>query len=174
MSIKIYDAPIKVTPELDGQLRKTLVNHLLIYNHCLEILYRKPETEYRHIKKLATTYVEEAGLSPVIWPAAHNELYYQYKKFRKNVRFRKLIKDTQYLTFLVAGYNNHNLQYNAQEQTLQIKELEGKILLEEPLPETDGSTPLYINISYGGLEGRYRLNVYKFDTVKPKETSVAV
>ena len=162
MTNKIYDEQIVVSGDLDKQLKKTLVNHLLVYNHCLNTLYTSPETDFQSLKRIATKYIESKALVPIISSAMFNELYYQYKKFRKNVRVRKLLTDIQYLTFTVANYNNSNFELSDDKAALKLIGMDGEVGLEKPLPEISGDKPIYVNISYSSRDNIYRLNVYSY------------
>lgn len=162
MSNKIYDEEVVVTSPLDALLKKTMVNHLLIYNHCLNTLYKDPEIDFMTLKRIANSYIEEKNLAPVIGSAMFNELYYQFKKFRKNVRIRKQLTDIQYLTFTVGGFDNNNFTYKTDTKEIKLHGLEGSIQLEKPLPEMDGPSSIYVNLSYSNREDNYRLNVYKY------------
>lgn len=162
MNNKVYDHPVEITEDLDTSLKKVMLNHLLVYNYCLDLLYKQPEVDFQTLKRLANAYIEEKGLSPVITSAMFNELYYQFKKFRKNVRIKKQLTDIQYLTFTVGGYENNNFIYHQDKKELSINGLEGKVQLTEPLPKLSGSGAVYVNLSYSNREDRYKLNVYKY------------
>ena len=162
MNNKVYDETVMVGEELDSQLKKTLVNHLLVYNYCLNVMYKQPDIDFQALKKLASSYVEEKQLSPVLTSAMFNELYYQFKKFRKNVRIKKQLTDIQYLTFAVGGYENNNFTYKEDTKELKIHGLNGSIEIEKPLPSLTGPGSVYVNLSYSNREDQYRLNVYKY------------
>lgn len=162
MNNKVYDNEVEITGELDGSLKKVMLNHLLVYNYCLNLLYKDPEISFQNLKRLATNYIEEKQLTPVITSAMFNELYYQFKKFRKNVKIRKQLTDIQYLTFTVGGYENNNFVYNEDKQEIKLQGLEGKIQLKEPLPLLEDFNSVYVNLSYSNREDIYKLNVYKY------------
>lgn len=161
MSIKVYDEKVEVDESLDKVLKQTFVNHLLVYNHCLHCLYKDPEIPFHTLKKIATSHIAEKKISPVIDSAVNNELYYQHKKFRKNIKILKQLTDIQYFTFTVGSYTNSIFSVSSCLSKIQFKGIEGHIELLKPLPVLDDDVKtIYLNFSYSGNENSYRVNLY--------------
>lgn len=161
MSKKVYDEQVEVAEELDVILKKTFVNHLLVYNYCLHCLYKDPEIPFHTLKKIATNYITEKNISPVIDSAVNNELYYQHKKFRKNIKILKQLTDIQYFTFTVGSYTNSIFTVSTCLTKIKIKGVDGDIVLSKPLPVLDEEVKtIYLNFSYSGNENAYRVNLY--------------
>lgn len=161
MTTKIYDEVVHVDESLDSLLKKAFVNNLLVYNYCLSVLYKNPEMSFQSLRKKAERYIDKENLYPIIKRALHNELYYQYKKFRLNVRSQKTLTSIQYLTFVINSYNNVCFTVNKDRTELNLIELPGTIKLNTPLPELNGETDtVYVNLSYGTKDNAYRINMY--------------
>lgn len=161
MSIKVYDEPVTVNQQVDLTLKRAFVNHLLVYNYCLHLLYKEPETPFHILKRYAATYIQDKKLSPIVESAMYNEIYYQFKKFRRNVKIQKHLNDIQYFTFTVGSYQNNNFTVNKEFTQIEIKGIPGIVQLEKPLPDLgEGNVLVYINLSYSNQENSYRLNIY--------------
>jgi len=64
MSKKIYDETITVDQDLDKALKRAFVNSLLIYNHCLSLLYKNPELSFHVLRRQAAKYIDETKTLP--------------------------------------------------------------------------------------------------------------
>lgn len=160
MDNKIYSEYVEVSPELDKQLKKSLINHLVIYNYSLSQLHTNPEITFKNLMKSVHTYIDIRKMSPVILLALMNEIYYQFKKFKRNIRMQKLVTDIQYFTFIGKIPNCNNLKIDLDKNTIKIDEFSGEISLTKPLPEVDKDLNVYYNISYSNTEDRYKLTIY--------------
>jgi len=160
MSKNIYNEYVIVTDDLNKTLKKCFMNHLVVYNYSLGILYENPETVFNSLIKTVTRYIKDKKIEPIIFQPLTNEIYYQYKKFKRNIRVQKLITDIQYFTFLSNGNKCKNLLINNEEMYISINNFEGKILLDKPLPEILENSITYINLSYSNMEDRYKLSIY--------------
>lgn len=161
MSKKIYDEKVKVAPDLDKALKRAFVNNLLVYNHCLGLLYKNPELTFPALRRLASTYIDQQKLYPIITRAVYNEIYYQYKKFRRNVRVQKTLTNIQYFTFIINDYDNVCFTVNKDRTEINLIELPGAIMLDTPLPElTKNDVMVYVNLSFSTKDNEYRLNMY--------------
>lgn len=161
MSKKIYDEEVKVDQDLDKSLKRAFLNSLLVYNHCLGLLYKNPELTFQALRRLATKYIEQQQLYPIITRAVYNEIYYQFKKFRKNVRVQKTLSNIQYFTFIINNYENVCFTVNESRTEINLIELPGSIMLDKPLPElTKDDVMVYVNLSFSTKDNAYRINMY--------------
>ena len=161
MKTKPYSRYLVVPDELDKLLKKVFMNHLVVYNHCLGVLCDNPTMTFKGLKKHATQYVETKQISPVFDLALYNELYYQYNKFKSNIRVQKLVTDIQYFTFLLKGYECKNIHISPDRMKISFSDIEGQIDLDEPLPELSSEDITYLNISYSNQENRYKLSLHR-------------
>lgn len=161
MKTKLYSEYIEVSNELDILLKRCFINHLVIYNHSLEQLLNDPELSFKKLTKIVTDYVSSKSLTPVLDSAYMNELYYQYKKFKRNIRIQKKVTDIQYFTFIAKGYKSKAIKYDELNKTLTIPELVGDIQLMSKLPDIGTDDVVYLNLSYSNLEDKYRVSVYR-------------
>lgn len=161
MSRKIYDEEVEVDQDLDKNLKRAFVNSLLVYNHCLSLLYKNPELTFNTLRKKAVRYVEEQKLYPIITRAMYNEVYYQYKKFRRNVRVQKTLSNIQYFTFIINDYENVCFTVNKERTEINLIELPGAIKLKVPLPElTEDDKMIYVNLSFSTKDNAYRMSMF--------------
>lgn len=160
---KIYDDYVTVTSSLDVILKKCLVNHMLIYNYSLQELYADSEISFKALMKKVRTHIRVKEITTYIDIALMSELYYQYKKFKKNIRIQKLITDIHYFTFISNGYNSKHLFVSPDRLTVRIRlfEDQGEFTLHEPLPELQENELIYFNISYSNAEDRYKISIHK-------------
>ena len=156
----IYDDYVQVDEVLDKYLKKCFVNHLVVYNHCLRLLYEDPELSFRNMKKQAIQYLRDNNITQVLDTALFNELYYQHKKFKFNIRVQKLITDIQYFTFLVKDYQCKNFTVSTDRQKLFFTDSAGVMSVHKELPQLSSDTLVYLNISYSNAEDKYKLNIY--------------
>ena len=156
----IYDNYVQVDESLDKYLKKCFVNHLVVYNYCLRLLYEDPELSFRNMKKLATQYLNDKQITQVLDTALFNELYYQQKKFKFNIRVQKLITDIQYFTFLVKDYQCKNFSVSEDRKSLRFNDTNGVMTMDKELPQLPSDTLVYLNISYSNVEDKYKLNIY--------------
>lgn len=161
MSKNIYNEYVIVTKDLDVSLKKCLMTHLVIYNFSLTLLYDNPEMTFKTLMKLITGYIEEKKIVSILELPLMNELYYQYKKFKKNIKIQKLVTDIQYFTFISKGYLCKNLVVSEDRQTIFINGFNGHIELDIPLPEINQNETVYINLSYSTNTDKYKISVYK-------------
>ena len=82
-------------------IKEALRNHVILYNHSLELLNKNPQLELKELKKQVFAYAKEKNYYPIIKDSLSIELYYLYKKFKRNIKHQKLITDIQYLTFIL-------------------------------------------------------------------------
>lgn len=157
----IYLSDIKITPDLDTYLKKCFLNHLVIYNYSLELLIKSPNIKLRDLKFKCHEFIKNKGIVEVISNPLFNELYYQYKKFKKkNIRTNKTLSGIQYITFLVSGYSNNC--FVVKGNTILLNGIDGHIEVEKDLPElTKEDTALYFNISYSAQESKYQLSIFQ-------------
>jgi hypothetical protein len=110
--------------------------------------------------KMVVSYIEEKHLTPVIHTALMNELYYQYKKFKRNIRMQKLVSDIQYFTILSKGYVNPTLHFDLPNNTITVESFPGIIKLNKPLPQLLDGGVIYVNFSYSGDEDKYKMSIH--------------
>ncbi len=161
MKNKVYSRYMAVPDELDKKLKKVFMNHLVVYNYCLSALCDNPMMTFKDLKKHATQYVEAKQISPVFDLALYNELYYQYNKFKSNIRVQKLVTDIQYFTFLLKGYECKNVHISSDRARIEFSDVDGGVDLDEPLPELSSQDLTYLNISYSNQENRYKLSLHQ-------------
>lgn len=154
----IYREFIEVTPDLDVALRRVFINHLLVYNECLSTAYHDQEITFYKLKKKVTTYLTDKNISPIIEPALLNEIYYQHKKYKSNIRISKRVTDIQYITLLLKSYTNN--VFTLTDSVIKFNDLPGEISLPIPLPDISTYTAVYFNLSYGSPDLKYRISMY--------------
>lgn len=157
----LYQADVAVEERLDQYLRKCFLNHLIIYNHSLDILIKNPGIKFKDLKLKCYEFIEQKQITEFMGSPLFNELYYQYKKFtEKNIKAAKTLTGIHYITFLVNGYNNKC--FSKEGNKLVIHGVDGYIELEEDLPELpDDKKMLYFNLSYSNQESKYQLSVFQ-------------
>lgn len=161
-SRKIYDEVVVPQDELDTVLKKCLLTHLGIYNYSLELLKQSPSITYPQLREQVFRYIEERKITYLHIQAVQNELYYQYKKFKRGACSQKLISSIQYFTFLVKGYNNGLIQVDETRTQLRFIGHPGHLVLSEPLPALDSPDQhLYVNLSYSSMENQFVLSVFE-------------
>ena len=157
----LYQADVVVEPRLDQYLRKCFLNHLIVYNHSLDILVKNPSIKFKELKLKCYEFIEQKKITEFIGSPLFNELYYQYKKFtERNIKAAKTLTGIHYITFLVNGYNNKC--FSKEGNKLVIHGVDGFIELEKDLPEIpDDKRMLYFNLSYSNQESKYQLSVFQ-------------
>lgn len=161
MTKNIYNEYVEVTSDLDIILKKCFMNHLVIYNHSLGLLYNNSELNFKSLMKSVSNYITDKSINPILQLPLMSELYYQYKKFKRNIRIQKLVTDIQYFTFLCNGYECKNLLFNKEKDRIQIQGFIGEIKLPKPLPSIPFEQSIYLNLSYSNIEDKYKLSVYR-------------
>lgn len=160
MTNKIYDGELFVKEEDKKVLKRIFVNHLLIYNYSLGLLYDNPELRFEVLSRKVVDHIKQENVSPILRAAVHNEIYYQYKKFRRNVKVQKQLTDLQYFTFTVTSYNNTSFTMNKELDKINILGVDLEMELESQLPELDSIKMLYFNISYSSMIDKFMLSVH--------------
>lgn len=157
----IYQSDVIVEYKLDEYLRKCFLNHLVIYNHSLDILTKDPNIKFRDLKAKCYEFIGKKQIKEFISNPLFNELYYQYKKFtKKNIRTSKKLTGIHYVTFLVNGYNNKCFKKDGNK--LIIHGTEGWIELIKDLPViSDDKSIMYFNLSYSDQKSNYQLSVFQ-------------
>jgi len=158
----IYSEYVEVSKELDSTIKKCFVNHLVLYNYALGLLYDSEDITYNTIKKKVAVYIEEKNLFPVLVIPLFNELYYQFKKFKRNIKVQKKITSVQYFTYISRDYTSKYINIDTVNNEITFNEFEGKIILTKPLPEIEPNSQVYINISFSNAENKYKLSIHKF------------
>lgn len=161
MKNNLYNEFVEITPDLDAVLKKCFVNHLLVYNQALSFLHDNEELTFKNLKKMIVKYIAERKLSPIIEIALFNEIYYQYKKFKRNVKIQKLITDIQYFTFLCKGYSTRSLIISDDRTTVKFDGFPGQIELKKELPTINEDEALYVNLSFSNIENKYMISIYR-------------
>lgn len=161
-NVKLYSGDIEVSKRDTKILKRIFVNHLLIYNYSLSVLFNAPEMRFETLNKKVIEYIAEKDIKPILKTAVHNEIYYQFKKFKRNVRVQKHLTDLQYFTFVVSSYNNNSFNVNEERNCIYLNGLDTgvELKLHDSLPEQGESKTLYFNISYSSLEDRFMLSLY--------------
>lgn len=160
MRVKLYEESVLMDPETEATIKRVFVNHLLVYNLCLEYLQRHNEVTFYDLKKRATEIIAEKNIAPVVMSALLNELYYQYKKFSRQVKMKKTLTGIQYFTFTVSSVQNNNFTVGDDHREMEIVGLPGKVRLPSPIPEIGDYDTIYFNLSYSNQENGFRLTIY--------------
>lgn len=166
MRNNLYNEYVDISPDLDAVLKKCFVNHLLVYNQALSFLHKDEELTFKGLKKQIIKYIGEKQLSPIIEIALFNEIYYQFKKFKRNVKIQKLITDIQYFTFLCKGYSTRSITVSADRKTVTFDGFPGQITLKKELPVVGEEEPLYVNLSFSNIENKYMISIYRSSDMK--------
>lgn len=161
MKNNLYNEYVNVTDNLSVTLKHCFVNHLIVYNKALAFLYDNEELTFKGLKKLIVKYLIEKNLNPIIEVALHNEIYYQYKKFKRNIKIQKLITDIQYFTFLCKGYSTKSIIVSDDRKTIKFEGFEGEISLDKELPLVSEDTLVYVNLSFSNIENKFMISIYK-------------
>lgn len=161
MKNNLYNEYVDISPDLDTKLKKCFVNHMLLYNQALDYLHKNEELTFKSLKKQIINHLKDKQLTPIIEIALFNELYYQYKKFKRNVRIQKLITDVQYFSFLSKGYTTRSLVVNEDRKSITFEGFEGSIHLDKELPKINEEESFYINLSFSNIENRYMISIYR-------------
>jgi hypothetical protein len=161
MHKKIYNATVQVAGGLEAVLKKCFLTHLTIYNYSLEQLKEHPRVTYQELRESVFQYVEKNQIPHLHIQIVQNEIYYQYKKFKKSNSGQKLLSSIQYFTLIVKDFNNGIIQLDESRTQLRFTDRDGYLLLPEPLPVvTGGNTTLYLNLSYSAMENQFQLSVF--------------
>lgn len=165
-SLKIYNEVATPKEGLDAILKKCLLTHLSIYNYSLEILKQQPGIPYASLREKVFQHIEANQILNLHIQAVQNELYYQYKKFKRGGCSQKLLSSIQYFTFLVKGFHNGLIQLDPTRTQLSFAGHQGYLELAKPLPllETPDQ-PLYLNLSYSAMENQFVLSVFENSNV---------
>lgn len=161
MRTNLYNEDVEITPDLDAILKKCFVNHLLVYNQALSYLHEDSEMTFKGLKKEIQKYITERELTPIIEIALLNEIYYQYKKFKRNVKIQKLITDIQYFTFLCKGYSTRSLIVSEDRLSVKFEGFPGEIKLKKALPVASEENTFYVNLSFSNIENKYKISIYR-------------
>ena len=162
MSNKIYESIGSISDSnVDAKFKKCFTNHLVIYNESLEILQNSPEINFKSLTSKVYSYIRNNNITPYIKSALLNELYYQHKKFKRNIKIKKLLTDIQYLTFVSKDYTCKSIKFDLVNNCLVIPSVECDISLEDKLPELNSNELIYINISYSNINDKYKVTIYK-------------
>lgn len=159
---KIYNHPVIPMEGLDPLLKKCFLTHLTIYNYSLELLKDNPQMSFQEIRERVFRYVEDNKIQHLHIQIVQNEIYYQYKKFRRNTSSQKLLSSIQYFTLIVKGFNNGIVTLDDSRTKLRFVDREGYLLLPEPLPDIScADTMVYLNLSYSSMENQFVLSIFE-------------
>ncbi|EKD89663.1 MAG: hypothetical protein ACD_33C00014G0005 [uncultured bacterium] len=154
--ICIYENEVIVDETFNKNIKECFINHLNIYNHALEISFNNPAMGFKEKRKLVNDYINNKNFNNIVIEAVYMELYYQHKKFIKNIKSQKLLTSIQYLTFI-----NKGLIFDFINNTVKIKNIDGIIKLEKPITKEMLEGDRYINFSYSGSDNKYLLKIVK-------------
>lgn len=162
MNKKIYSATVQAMGGLDAILKKCFLTHLTIYNYSLEQLKEHPQMTYHELREKVFQYVQANQTPHLHIQIVQNEIYYQYKKFRKSNSGQKLLSSIQYFTLIVKDYNNGIIDLDESRTQLRFTAQPGYLQLATALPELNqyGGT-LYLNLSYSAMENQFQLSVFE-------------
>ena len=163
MSKKLYIGEAVVSEESRTTLKALFENHLHIYNYALDQLSKNPEIKFQLFGSLVGKYIEQEQLFPVLKPAIHNELFYQYKKFRRNVKVKREKTDIQYVTATITGYSNNSLTFEDYLMTISLLGLNCSLTVSKSLPRLEPNKLYYYNISYSSLTDSFIVTVHVSD-----------
>ena len=162
MNKKIYNATVQAKDGLEAILKKCFLTHLTIYNYSLEQLKDHPDMTYQDLRERVFQYVETNQIQHLHIQIVQNEIYYQYKKFKKSNSGQKLLSSIQYFTLILKDFNNGIIQLDESRTKLSFNDRVGHLLLSEPLPViTTPECVLYLNLSYSSMENQFQLSVFE-------------
>lgn len=162
MKGKIWEGKVTASEEEIKIVKRILINHVLLYNYNLRLYNKDPYQRLESITSKTFKYAKVKCISPIIEPAIHNELYYQYKKLRKNVKLQKQFTDVQYITLVSRELDNTMFSLNKEGTEFVIKSNDLVFHLEEPaIIDNPEKSLLYFNLSYSPSEESFRLNIHK-------------
>lgn len=154
-----YNEEVIVSKELDITFKKCLLNHLILYNHILEVLEKDPHITFRKLKKIIHEYITSKKIEEYLASSLYHEMHYLYKKYASNNRTFKQLSDIQYLTFYINDYNNKN--FSLKENRIIFANFKGCIELKKDFPIIENKELVYLNLSYSTNEDKYKISIYK-------------
>ncbi len=161
MTTNLYSQFVDVDQETDSFLKRSFLQHMSVYNQCLGLLRDDPEISFKNVKKYADNYVTTQQLTYVNKEALANELFYQFKKFKRNIRVQKLVTDIHYFTLIGKGNKFGKSVFQHGSKQIALTDIPGEIRLPEPLPYLDREESYYLNISYSNREDKFKLTLFK-------------
>ena len=168
MSKKLYEEEVKVSKELEVQLKEILSTHVSILNNSILFLKQNKNASFQDVKDFVTNFLNEICPDNYIQGCLYNELYYVYKKFILKASEKaetNYIRNTSvlYLTFSVSGYSNADIVYDHDSTTggrLRFRGKPGYMQLTRSLPEMDERTSIILNIGHSVKRGSWKVFVF--------------
>ena len=157
----LYSEYAEVSEETSSYLKRCFLQHMAIYNHCLSLLYTDQEIPFKKVKKYAEGYVDSKELTNVIKQPLANELFYQYKKFGKNIRVQKRVTDIHYLTFIGNGTKFGEVTITPGDTSIIISGVPGELKFTKPLPDLDRDKVYYLNVSYSNRGDLFKVTIFE-------------
>lgn len=163
MSNKLHETEVLVSEKDRSTIKKILLNHIGIYNYALDTLQKNPDYGLPQLNWRANRFAKDNNIEPILITAIHNELYYLYRKFSRNVRGKKRLSDIQYLTLSNTNLDNSRFCMSEDGKTFLIKEHDIVLELVEPYihEPMEKEHLYYFNISYSSSEDKFQLTAYR-------------
>lgn len=159
MGLKLYDEYVEVNGELRDYLKDVMSNHVHIYNLGLNLLKNNPNLTFDQLKKQVRELIAEGSYQVYIEPILFNEMYYLFKRFKKNEATKKKVSGVGYLSFHTTRYTNELFVHNSFVDEFTMRNKEGCIKLPKALPKLQHGK-VYLNLSYGGDTEKFKLSVF--------------
>lgn len=141
-------------------IKEALRNHVILYNHSLELLNKNPQLELKELKKQVFAYAKEKNYYPIIKDSLSIELYYLYKKFKRNIKHQKLITDIQYLTFILLKLTKKLIKITVDKEKNVKFSLANFLTDEEVNMLNEDDNEKFFNISYSPESDKFMLSVF--------------
>ena len=154
----VYTSDLLCEDQFFEDLKLVMYNHLLIYNHILDLTRSNSidlsshAEQLKKVKEFINTFEVKKYVASALW----NELYYMKRKFLKDRKNEKQLTDIQYLTF-----RRGNKDLIIKGNTLTIDKISGIAMLPEDTNLELFNTAMFINISYSNNENRIKVKAFK-------------
>ena len=152
----LYDHDVHPSPALREYLVKALHNHMVFYNHMLQMYSSNRLMTRKQINDLARAELANGQFSPYIAPALFNDIYYLWKK--NNFR-QKLFTSIQYMTLVLSRWDCVTLQYCPDKCELRFTGAPEALTLPAPLPTIPEGLQCYFTLSYAPSSDNFRIAV---------------
>lgn len=165
---KLYSATVVPKDGLGDTLKRLSLSHLTIYNHALEILRARPDIWQHDLQTQVVAFVEINNIPCLNMHAVRNELYYLYKKFRKQRTSQKHVTSIQYFTLILRNLKTGFAVLDETRTKLKFAGHDGYLELPAPMEEIHHTGKVfYMNLSYSTTADQFVLSLFEYDKLKP-------
>lgn len=158
MQKNLLTKDIYIPEEHDRLIKDCMKNHIVLYNHALQLLHKNNYESVKMLQKAVKSFIDEHNIFPIVKTSIFIEIYYLYKKFRRGIRAQKNITNIQYMTFIINDLQRANIKINTTATTtvkLKIKDF----LTNKEFAELNNKVR-FINFSYSNVNNTYVLAAF--------------